>query len=143
MVVRPPQSGTFHAGLERLSDRPFRLGGAVSFGIQQLPTAAAAVAGTALGRNVQVSARQVFVERIADQHVRQVGCVAELEPRVVPDAQRYETRVPVPAVADGRLHDVGCLRAVGWFGVAFGNGIDEHFEPVAGLQVRCEFYLDG
>ena len=28
-------------------------------------------------------------------------------------------------------------------GQAFGNGIDEHFEPVAGLQVRCEFYLDG
>jgi len=105
------------------------------FGVEQFPVALASSALAAFGFDAKVGPLQVVVENVADMQLRHVGFVANLQSGVIPDSQRYQARMPVPAISYGRFHDVGRLRAVGRLGVALGDGEDHDFEPVAGLQV--------
>ena len=105
------------------------------FGVEQFPVALAPSALATFGFDAKVGPLQVVVECVADMQLRHVGFVANLQSGVIPDSQRYQARMPVPAISYGRFHDVGRLRAVGRLGVALGDGEDHDFEPVAGLQV--------
>ncbi len=143
MVVRPPQTGVFEACRERLTDGSFGPGDASALGVEQLPAADEALRSRPFAFDQDVGPAEVFVERVAHAYVREVRPAAELQSRVVPDAQRNQARVPVPAVAHGGFHDVGGLRAVGRFGVALRHGIYDHFEPVVRREKRREVGLHG
>ena len=143
VVVGPPQPGVLQPRRERLSDGSFGPGRAAAAVVEEFPDAAAFPALRAPAFDPQIGAGQVVVEGIDDIDLPEVGPAADLEARFVPDTQRDEPRMPVPAVAHGGFHGGRSLRAVVRHSGAFGNGKQEYFEPVAGVQVRREVDLHG
>jgi hypothetical protein len=60
---------------------------------------------------------------------------ADFKTNVFAEAESDEARMPIPAIADGRLGDVGGLRAVGRQGLALGRGVDQDLKEAAGRGI--------